>query len=289
MLDSTNAYIIQIVVGLQGKEIVMKKIIILPLALVSLLALTGCDSYGTFTLVEDSEAAESTFEEAKTKNEQIDDVSGYEAVMNITGTSTNEDEEEVAISTTVTQREGIDDTHYASDFLAESDYGTFSTYTRFNSTDNTYYDYMKLNFTFDDEGTTVTIDNNLYIENSSYDGTTVYDAELISKSIGIRMLESMEYSEDMKIYTSTNGYYKIEYLEDDYNNALIFNDEGLAVEVNATNGDLTMAETLNYGDVNFDTVAPEDYEVRDFEYSMSFLVYFMTYLSMSTGDIIQTI
>jgi len=38
----------------------MKKIIILPLVLVGILALTGCDSYSDFALVEDSETAEST-------------------------------------------------------------------------------------------------------------------------------------------------------------------------------------------------------------------------------------
>jgi hypothetical protein len=260
----------------------MKKIIILPLVLVGTLALTGCDSYSDFALVEDSETAESTFEELKTKNEQVDNVSGYENIMSISGTTTNEDEEEISISVSMTQRVGIDDTHYASDLIMESDYGTLYTYTRFNSTDNMYYDYVKLNYTYEEEGVEATIDNDLFYENSAYDVSTVYGEEEISAEIGIHILASMEYSEDIKIYTNSDGYYKIEYIEDEYTQDIIFNDVGLAMEISATDGEISMTETLGY-EANLDEVATEEYEERDFEYTMTFFAYYMGFLSLSLG------
>lgn len=258
--------------------------------LTGLLSLTACDTYGTFTLVEDSEEAESTFDEVKTKNEDAEDVESYEAVVDISGTMSSDAEETETFSTTMTQRIGLDETHIGTDLVMESNYGEYYYYTRYDSEEDKYFDYMKLNFTYvdEDEGTEVTVENNIVSENTTFDPDDVYDAEMISAETEMHMLASMEYSDEMNVYVSSNGYYKIENNEDDEMVSYIIDDEGYPIEMSATVDDITMKETIKY-ETTLDTVSTDEYEERDFEYTMSFFVYVLTYFSLSTGGIIENI
>jgi hypothetical protein len=275
----------------------MKKIIVLPLFLAGMLALTGCDIYGTststlsqesdiadFTLVEDSETAETTFAEAKAKNTELDNVSGFEGTFSFTGTMTDEDDEEVIISSTMIERVGIIDSHFASDLLITSSYGTYNNYIRFNTTENSYYDYMNLNFTYeDDEGTETTIDKNLFVEDDSYTDSTVFDDAEISEYIDeLHMLSSISYSADMNVYISVDGYYKFDIFEGDETEIIICDSDGAVIELQYIQDGVTAVEEIEYS-ANFENVDTEEYEERGFEYSFEFAFQLVSFMTLSIG------
>jgi hypothetical protein len=262
----------------------MKKIIILPLVLVGMLALTGCDSYGDFTLVEDSETAESKFAEAKSKNADLDDVSGCEEIFTVTGTTTDENEDEVILSATMTNRIGIEDSHFGSDVILTSSYGTYSNCVRFDSTENAYYAYMKLNFTYEDEeGTEVTIDKNMLLEEDSYSADIVFDEAEISEYIeALHMLSSMEYSEDMAVYTSSKGYYKFELVEEEQTEIVICDSDGMVIELEYIQDEISAVAEIEYS-ANLATINAEEYEERDYDYSFEFAMESFAFMTLSIG------
>jgi len=271
----------------------MKRNILLTLAATSLLVLSGCSNllgYGEFTMIEDPAEAETTYKEAQTLNENVDDVEGYECEMTVVG-SYIEDGETTEVNIQSTNRIGIDNTKYAADSIIESPLGTMITYDRFDETENKYYTCMGLDFDYVDPDTTneMSIDLKMRTENSmlNVDVDADYDAAMISAKIDdFHMLVSMDYSDDMKIYTSTNGYYKIVTTEDEVTQECIFDGNGSLVEMDVTNSaednDIVLTNTYSY-QTTLDTVTMDDYEMGDLESSMSFALYSMMFISLSMG------
>lgn len=271
----------------------MKRNVLLTLAAASLLVLSGCSNltgYGDFTMVEDPAQAETTYKEVQTLNENVDDVEGYENETTVVGSYT-EDGETSDVDMKATTRIGIDNTKYASDTIMESPLGTMSTFERFNETDNKYYTYMGLEFEYVDPDTTkeMSVNLKLRIENSmlNMDVDADCDAAMISANIeDFHMLASMSYSDDMKIYTSSKGYYKVTTTEDDLTQECIFDENGSLVEMkmnSSADGDnVVLTSKISY-ETTLDTINMEDYEEGSLESSMSFGLFMMTFLTLSLG------
>lgn len=271
----------------------MKKTILLPLLMVGLLSLTGCgEGYGDFALVEDSQDAQSTFEDVKTKNTQIDTMSGFEVAADINGSVTTDTSEELAIATKATTRIGSEDTRFVSDTIIESDYGSLSTYIRYDAEKNAYFDYIKLDFSYDNAGTTISSKKNMLVEDDSYDPSVNYDDSKIATIIlnqygdSLHALASLDYSEDVNVYTSSNGYYKFETTEQGNLQTIIFDENGYPVELDINQDKIAIVEKLNY-DVKFDNVATDEYEKRDLNYQMEFATTMMSFISLSLGGLLD--
>ncbi|MDD4532387.1 MAG: hypothetical protein PHW22_03040 [Bacilli bacterium] len=271
----------------------MKKTILLPLLMVGLLSLTGCgEGYGDFALVEDSQDAQSTFEDVKTKNTQIDTMSGFEVAADINGSVTTDTSEELAIATKATTRIGSEDTRFVSDTIIESDYGSLSTYIRYDAEKNAYFDYIKLDFSYDNAGTTISSKKNMLVEDDSYDPSVNYDDSKIATIIlnqygdSLHALASLDYSEDVNVYTSSNGYYKFETTEQGNLQTIIFDENGYPVELDINQDKIAIVEKLNY-DVKFDNVATDEYEKRDLNYQMEFATAMMSFISLSLGGLLD--
>lgn len=269
----------------------MKRNLLLTLAVTSLLVLSGCtssDGYGEFTMVEDSAAAETTYKEAKDLNADVDDVEGYENVAQVTGSYTDDDET-IDIDTKITTRIGIDNSKYASDIIIENSYGSYKMFERFNDTENKYYTYSSLNFTYTDSDTSseVTFDSTMLAENDvlNADVSIVYNASEISKSISeLHILTSMSYSSDMKIYTSTNGYYKVETTTDGATEGYIFDENGALVEIDATNEDTVASSKINY-ETTLENVDVDNYTEGDSTSNMTFGFSALMFMVISVGGL----
>lgn len=261
----------------------MKKKVFLSLVSIGILALAGCGEYAEFTLIEDDQEAEQKFEEAKSKNEDADDYNERELESVIIGSYT-EDEEVIDIDTTLKERIGIEDSRYYFDLLVESNYGTCYSYTRYNSTDNLYYDYINLNFTYESDGTEINFNGSLMSVNDDYDPTVDYDREMIDTQLGVYSLASVEFSDDIEVYTNADGYYKIEINDDEYVKDIIIDDSGHTLEMSVVAGDVTETDKINY-QVEFDEVLPDDYEEKTFEEQFQFLFSVIQFYSLSFGEI----
>lgn len=186
----------------------MRKNILMTLVLASILALSGCSTdtdYGEFTLVADSESAETIFDDYKLKNENIADVDGYKVVAEMSGSFENNEDETISVNVVQTVRAGIKETKYAFDNIIKSDDGTSTSYTRFDETTNKYYTCNALDFSYEENGIETVVNSNTIEEVNSLNEnpSKIYTAEDISHSlVVIHELAFTTYSEDMNIYTS---------------------------------------------------------------------------------------
>jgi len=296
----------------------MKKNIILTLSLASLLTLSGCTLFGTsdstevessvetqtsysesseietsvendydygdFTEIEDNAEAEATFNATKEMNEEIDDIESYESVTEYSGSYVDASKT-ITLNSTTTQRIGVDGTKFASDKMITNDYGTYSTYVRFDETKNMYYTYSALNFTYTDLATSeeVTIDSNMLSQDDdlNLDINIVYNSEMISDMLPyFHMLADVDYSDDMKIYSSTNAYYMFEQTTDESTNKAVFDENGILVELDLIVENVSIITVFKYL-TNFDAVTEDNYEERDTEYNSTFLASMMMFMGLN--------
>ena len=298
----------------------MKKIIILPLVLVSMLALGGCTSYETstleeedsvvanstsegnsevsestseqnseidnFTLVEDSEKAEATFTEAQSKNSELADVSGYEGIFAVAGTRTDESGDDINFSSTLTERTGYEDSHFASDLVITSSFGTYTDSVRFNTTENIYCEYSYLNYTYEsDSEAQITFDGKMYEVNDNYSIDTIWDDARISEEIyELHFLESTDYSEVSAVYTNPDGYCKFELADEDETTIAICDSDGVVIEMYYIMETLTGDEKIEYT-ANLATVNEAEYTKVDSDYSDEFETNVKNFMVSSLGTI----
>jgi len=264
----------------------MRKNILLASVLTSLLVLTGCSNnsdYGEFTLIPDSESAETIFDDYKLKNENVSDVDGCKIVAEMSGSFENNENETVSVNVVQTIRTGIKDTKYAFDNITKSDAGTSTSYIRFDETTNKYYTCNALDFSYE-ENDVETIVNSNTIEETNYlndNPYKIYTAEDISNTIVmLQKLSSVTYSTDMNIYTSDKGYMKYEdTTEAGLTENTIVDENGHIIESEAWFDDLHMQLTITYS-ANFEDIDMNDYETRDDEYLETFTQYQAKFTSL---------
>jgi len=266
----------------------MRKNILMTFVLASILALSGCSTdtdYGEFTLIEDSESAETIFDDYKLKNENVADVKGIESEYEINGTYVNDDNETISINTTGTTKTGLDGTRYAYDEIINSINGTFTSYTRFSETSNKYYTYSALDFSYEDNDVKTVVNSNTMVEDTSMNENPlkIYTAEDITLKIGtLHDLASMTYSEDMNIYTSDKGYMKYEQTNSFSGipeNGIV-NESGYLVKREAWIDD-NKIELKNTYSAEFKDIDTDDYEKRDDAYLYDFSQSYVKFLSLT--------
>ena len=254
----------------------MRKNILFTIVLASLLPLSGCSAnidYGEFTLVSDSESAETIFDDYKLKNKNVADVDECEIVAEMSGSFENNENETIPVNVVQTVRAGIKETKYAFDNITKSDDGTSTSYTRFDETTNKYYTCNALDFSYEENDVeTVVNSNNIEEVNSLNENPSkIYTVEDISHSlVVIHELAFMTYSKDMNIYTSNKGYMKYEdTTEDGTAENTIVDENGYIMKSDAWFDDLHMVLKITYS-ANFEDINMDDYETRDDEYLEAF-------------------
>ena len=269
----------------------MRKNILLASVLTSLLVLTGCSTtadYGEFTLVADSESAETIFADYKLKNENVSDVDECEIVAEMSGSFENNENETISVNVVQTVREGIKDTKYAFDNITKSDAGTSTSYIRFDETTNKYYTCNALDFSYEENDVETVVNSNT-IEEQDYlniNPSKIYTAEDISNdTFSLHALSSETYSTDMNIYTSNKGYMKYEdTTEDGYVENTIVDESGHIIESEAWFDDLHMALKITYS-ANLEDINVDDYETRDDEYLETFSQYQAKFTSLFNPEL----